>query len=338
MMYAMELTMYRNLTTEYYVVTLGVFLKKINSKYFFIGKLNSMLNIISYTSNHFSSAFLDSIRTYGFAVIENHPIPRSQFECSVTDWHDYFHDTQKHDDIFEHDEGYFSTTSVETPLSSGVRDFKEFAHFYNHNLPKMVKNNHLQLFNSMYQFSLELCSILEEGMPLRIKNNLCRSLIDMVKGCTKNCLRVNHYPPIPQNNRALLRSAPHKDINFLTLLLTSDDSGLEVLSEGAYLPVPSSNHYLIVNIGETLEAISDGFYKSNTHQVRSPCADSDQNRSRFSLPLFLHAHPDVTIDKHGHAKDFLLYKLREIGHNIDDAYYPKPVIQKRIDGYKRLNA
>ena len=69
---------------------------------------------------------------------------------------------------------------------------------------------------------------------------------------------------------------------------------------------------LAINAGDMLQEASHGYFPSTTHQVIYPDNQID-NKSRFSMPLFLHPRDEVVLSKKYTAKEYLDERLREIG-------------------------
>jgi isopenicillin N synthase-like dioxygenase len=59
-----------------------------------------------------------------------------------------------------------------------------------------------------------------------------------------------------------------------------------------------------------LSMASKGHYPSTPHRVVNP--SKQENRSRYSMPLFVHPRPEVLLDKMT-AGEFLDERLKEIG-------------------------
>jgi isopenicillin N synthase-like dioxygenase len=139
-------------------------------------------------------------------------------------------------------------------------------------------------------------------------------------------LRVIHYPPTPPNaHPASQRSAPHEDINLITLLCEATDDGLELLQrDGTWRPVRSLPGHLIVDSGDMLQHLTNGRLKSTTHRVVNV---QPSQGSRFSMPFFVHPRQEVDLTPlpsciaHGGtqqfasitAEDYLMQRLQEIG-------------------------
>ncbi|KAK1307229.1 Gibberellin 20 oxidase 1 [Acorus calamus] len=104
-------------------------------------------------------------------------------------------------------------------------------------------------------------------------------------------IRVNRYPPCPLPERCLGLGS-HSDPHALTILLQDNVGGLQVQKgEGVWVgvrPIPNS---FIINIGDTLEAWSNGRLKSVVHR-----AVVNRERKRLSIAYFMSPASDTVID------------------------------------------
>jgi isopenicillin N synthase-like dioxygenase len=99
-----------------------------------------------------------------------------------------------------------------------------------------------------------------------------------------DCLmRAIHYLPNPQENT--LWAAAHTDIDFMTILPRSTAQGLQVLNkEGDWIDVVVPDGAFIVNCGDMLENMTNGYFKSSFHRV----VDPGQGGERYSVVYFVH--------------------------------------------------
>ncbi len=79
----------------------------------------------------------------------------------------------------------------------------------------------------------------------------------------------------------------HTDYGLLTLLLQDDVPGLQVRTPQGWLDAPPLPGTLVCNIGDMLDRLTGGTYRSTPHRVRNA-----SGRERFSFPLFF--DPDFT--------------------------------------------
>jgi isopenicillin N synthase-like dioxygenase len=74
----------------------------------------------------------------------------------------------------------------------------------------------------------------------------------------------------------------HTDYGLLTLLLQDEVPGLQVRTQKGWLDAPPIPGTLVCNIGDMLDRLTGGLYRSTPHRVLNV-----DGRERFSFPLFL---------------------------------------------------
>ncbi len=98
--------------------------------------------------------------------------------------------------------------------------------------------------------------------------------------------RVFRYPPQPAADDGW-GVGEHTDYGLLTLLRQDDVPGLQVRTPQGWLDAPPLPGTLVCNIGDMLDRLTGGTYRSTPHRVRNA-----SGRERFSFPLFF--DPDFT--------------------------------------------
>ncbi|KAJ3695904.1 hypothetical protein LUZ60_001281 [Juncus effusus] len=96
----------------------------------------------------------------------------------------------------------------------------------------------------------------------------------------KLLLRINFYPPCPQPDLTL-GVGPHTDMSALTLLVPNEIQGLQIFRDGHWFDTEYVPDAMIVNIGDQLEILSNGKYKSVLHRTTVY-----KDRTRMSWPVF----------------------------------------------------
>ncbi|KAJ0961749.1 hypothetical protein J5N97_029577 [Dioscorea zingiberensis] len=103
-------------------------------------------------------------------------------------------------------------------------------------------------------------------------------------------VRINYYPPCHHSSKVLGLS-PHSDGGGLTLLLQVNQvEGLQIKKNGRWLPIKPLSSAFIVNIGDTLEIMSNGKYKSIEHRVVI-----NPEKERMSIATFCMPRLDVPV-------------------------------------------
>jgi isopenicillin N synthase-like dioxygenase len=90
--------------------------------------------------------------------------------------------------------------------------------------------------------------------------------------------RIFNYPP-PKGD--LWSVGEHTDYGLLTILLQDDAGGLEVKSGSNWVSAPPVPGSFVCNIGDMLDRMTRGVYRSTPHRVRNPLP-----RDRLSFPFF----------------------------------------------------
>ncbi|KAI8525035.1 hypothetical protein RHMOL_Rhmol13G0197100 [Rhododendron molle] len=147
---------------------------------------------------------------------------------------------------------------------------------------------------AMKEFAAKLEKLAEQLLDL-----LCENL-GIEKGYLKKAFygskgptfgtKVSSYPPCPRPE--LIKGLrAHTDAGGLILLFQDDKvSGLQLLKDGEWVDVPPLKHSIVINIGDQLEVITNGKYKSVMHRV---IAQPDGNR--MSLASFYNPGSDAVI-------------------------------------------
>jgi isopenicillin N synthase-like dioxygenase len=99
--------------------------------------------------------------------------------------------------------------------------------------------------------------------------------------------RVFHYPPGDTESWGV---GAHTDYGLITLLAQDHHGGLQVRSRDTWIDVPADPYVFVVNIGDMLERMTRGGYRSNPHRVRNL-----SGADRLSFPLFLDPSWDATV-------------------------------------------
>ncbi len=106
-----------------------------------------------------------------------------------------------------------------------------------------------------------------------------------------NFLRVARMPP-DRLDEDEFNVGPHTDSSFITLLATSDQPGLEILSQsGRWLKMPLIPDAFVINSGDMLTRWSNGRVLSTPHRVINA-----SDTYRYSIPFFLHPTPETVIE------------------------------------------
>jgi isopenicillin N synthase-like dioxygenase len=95
--------------------------------------------------------------------------------------------------------------------------------------------------------------------------------------------RIFHYPARPADAESAESwgVAEHTDYGLLTVLHQDAGGGLEVRTADGWVEIPPRPGALVCNLGDMLERMTGGVYRSTPHRVRIPAG-----RDRIACPFF----------------------------------------------------
>jgi isopenicillin N synthase-like dioxygenase len=100
--------------------------------------------------------------------------------------------------------------------------------------------------------------------------------------------RVFRYPARPPGDTGW-GAGEHTDYGLLTLLAQDANGGLQVRTPGGWIDAPPLAGTFVANIGDMLDRLTGGWYRSTPHRVRNA-----SGRDRLSFPFFF--DPDFTAE------------------------------------------
>ena len=273
------------------------------------------IETVDYTASDAGDRLARSLRETGFAVLANHPIRADRIDEAYALWGGFFASDSKLNYLrdYEKQDGYFPFKS-EHAKDAQKKDLKEFYHVYPWGrVPEDLEAFTRQLYADLTAIGIELLSWLDQLMPDEISASLSMPLQEMMQASQQSLLRILHYPPVSaEEDAAAIRAAAHEDINLITLLLAGSQPGLQARDkQGQWHDVPCDPGMITINNGDMLSLATKGYFPSTTHRVINP--DDKLNLSRYSMPMFLHPHPDVKLKQDFTAEAFLQERLKEIG-------------------------
>ncbi|KAJ6686851.1 OXOGLUTARATE/IRON-DEPENDENT DIOXYGENASE [Salix purpurea] len=147
----------------------------------------------------------------------------------------------------------------------------------------------------MREFALKLEKLAEKLLDLLCENlGLERGYLKKAfcgsNGSPNFGTKVSNYPPCPKPDLVKGLRA-HTDAGGIILLFQDDKvSGLQLLKDGQWIDVPPMRHSIVVNLGDQLEVITNGKYKSVEHRVIT-----QTHGTRMSIASFYNPGNDAVI-------------------------------------------
>ncbi|MEV4411746.1 2-oxoglutarate and iron-dependent oxygenase domain-containing protein [Catellatospora sp. NPDC049609] len=101
--------------------------------------------------------------------------------------------------------------------------------------------------------------------------------------------RIFHYPPSPSGDDGW-GVGEHTDYGLLTLLAQDDNGGLQVRTPSGWVDAPPVPGTFVCNIGDMLDRLTGGWYRSTPHRVRNVSGNE-----RLSFPFFFDPDFSATV-------------------------------------------
>uniref|UniRef100_A0A5B6ZX38 Putative flavanone 3-dioxygenase n=1 Tax=Davidia involucrata TaxID=16924 RepID=A0A5B6ZX38_DAVIN len=238
----------------------------------------------------------DACWHYGFFQLINHGVSNETVEKMLAVAHEFFGlPVEEKMKLYSDDPS--KTTRLSTSFNvkkEMVHNWRDYLRLHCYPLDKYVTewpSNPSSFKNIVSNYSIEV-----RQLGFRLQELISESLgldkdyIRNVLGAQGQHMAINYYPPCPQPE--LTYGLPgHTDPNALTILLQDlQVAGLQVLKDDKWLAIKPHPDAFVINIGDQLQALSNGKYKSVWHRA---IVNADQ--ARLSVASFLCPCDDALI-------------------------------------------
>ncbi|GAV60671.1 2OG-FeII_Oxy domain-containing protein/DIOX_N domain-containing protein [Cephalotus follicularis] len=142
-------------------------------------------------------------------------------------------------------------------------------------------------------------------------------------------VRMNYYPPCPQPEKVIGLS-PHADGSGLTILLQVNEvEGLQIRKDGMWMPVKPLPNAFIVNIGDMMEMITNGAYRSIEHR-----ATVNSLKARLSIATFYMTRYEGEV---GPASSLITQHTPALFKRVTVKEYLRGLFARELDGKSYLD-
>ncbi|XP_057415544.1 oxoglutarate-dependent flavonoid 7-O-demethylase 1-like [Lotus japonicus] len=145
-----------------------------------------------------------------------------------------------------------------------------------HLLPNLPFRNDLEAYYAeMKKVSMQILELMANALSIDTKE-----MTELFAAGTQKT-RFNYYPPCPQPE-LVMGLKPHSDAGGLAILLQANEvEGLQIKKDGQWIPIKPLPNAFIINIGDMLEVITNGIYRSIEHR-----ATVNSEMERISIATF----------------------------------------------------
>nr|AUM57430.1 flavonol synthase [Camellia fraterna] len=228
---------------------------------------------------------------WGFFLITDHGIEPSLIGRLKEVGEEFFKLPQKEKESYANDPSSGSFEGYGTKMTKNLDEKVEWVDYYFHIMHPPKKLNHdmwpknpssyrgvTEEYNvEILRTTNQILELLSEGLGLDgkvLNSSLGGDEIEFE-------MKINMYPPCAQPQLAL-GVEPHTDMSALTILVPNDVPGLQVWKDGNWVAVNYLPNALFVHVGDQLEVLSNGKYKSVLHRSLV-----NKERRRMSWAVFV---------------------------------------------------
>lgn len=257
------------------------------------------------TQKEFVRELSEAFQKTGFVAIQNHGVNLETLNKAYKSAEQFYvlpyeEKMKLYDRKHGGQRGY---TPGETAVISSKPDFKEFfsigRQYSDEQRKKLgyapntwppeetfdLKSPMVTLFKEIDKFNLEFQVALAKavGQPDDFFVNMIREG-DVIH-------RIIHYFPNPPKNTDW--AAEHTDIGLFTIVPRSTERGLQLQNqEGEWIYVEVPENTFIVNVGDMLQNITNGLFRSGPHRVLA----NREGKERYSMVFYVHPRPTDRLD------------------------------------------
>lgn len=135
---------------------------------------------------------------------------------------------------------------------------------------------------AVQKLAAEILDLMAEGLGMKNKKKFSKLVMDKN---SDSFLRLNHYPACPKLegfHMSLKGFGEHTDPQIISVLRSNNSSGLEIaLKDGSWVLVPPDQDSFFVNVGDSLQVLTNGRFRSVRHRVVT-----NGERPRLSMVYF----------------------------------------------------
>ncbi|KAM1655708.1 hypothetical protein ACFX1Q_008560 [Malus domestica] len=272
---------------------------------------------------------------WGFFQLVNHGVSSSLLEKMKTETQEFFNLPMEEKKIFSQQPGDIEGFGQSFVVSEDQKlDWADT--FVLTTLPVQLRKPHLlPKLPSPFRETIETYSLELKKLAMTILSQMEKALqmetnevTNIFEGALQ-AVRVNYYPPCPQPGK-VLGLTPHSDGGALTILLQVNEmDGLQVKKDGIWVPVKPLPDAFIVNIGDVLEVITNGTYRSIEHR-----AIVNSEKERLSIATFYNPRVDGEI---GPASSLITEKTPAAFKRLSVEEYLKAIFDRKLHGKSFLD-
>ncbi|TMW91990.1 hypothetical protein EJD97_013626 [Solanum chilense] len=231
----------------------------------------------------------EAAQNWGFFQVINHVVPIEVLDNIKESTHCFFNlptnEKKKYtkENSISSNVRYGTSFTPEAERTLGWRDYHSLVYIYDDEAtsfwPTSCREEALKYLKSCDTVIRKILKLLMGGLNVRYIDEEKEELLMGLKR-----INFDYYKKCP-NSELSIGVGRHFDISRITLLLQDYIGGLDVKKHetNVWIHIPPVKGALVINIGDTLQIMSNDKYKSVEH-----CVIANGSNNRVSVPIFLH--------------------------------------------------
>ncbi|KAK2424486.1 2-oxoglutarate (2OG) and Fe(II)-dependent oxygenase superfamily protein [Trifolium repens] len=277
-----------------------------------------------------ADAICDAAEKWGFFQIINHGVPLKVLDNIKDATYRFFEQPVEEKVKYTKENSQCKEVrygSSFTPAAEKALEWKDYLSMFfvseaeaQATWPAACRDEVLEYLKSSETLIKRLTTVLMKGLNVREIDETTKSLLMGSKR-----VNLNYYPSCPDPDLTV-GVGRHSDISTLTVLLQDQTGGLYVRAPDghSWIHMPPISGALVINIGDALQIMSNGRYKSIEHRVAA-----NESKNRISMPIFTNPKPTDII---GPLPQVLASGEKAIYKNVLCSDYAKHFYRKAHDG------
>ena len=153
------------------------------------------------------------------------------------------------------------------------------------------------LYKELNRYVVPLQEAIMSALNLKAIHPVQTDFLNIGTEKGESLLRALYYPALPAeqlndlSQEPLYWAAAHTDIDYLSILPYATEKGLQVFMDGKWHTIVVPEDAFIVNVGDMIENLTNGLFKSALHRVKA----LEPGKDRFSMVFFVHPTGETSL-------------------------------------------
>ncbi|KAH7651812.1 Gibberellin 2-beta-dioxygenase protein [Dioscorea alata] len=231
------------------------------------------------------SSIVKACENLGFFKLTNHGIPSSLMSTLESEAVNFFSLPQSHKDINCPPSPFgYGNKKIGSNGDVGWLEYLLFNISSSSSFPSSSLRYALNEYTkAVRKVVKEVLEMMADGLRIKPRDVFSKLVMNEE---SDTMFRLNHYPPCPPLlqglNSSLTGFGEHTDPQVLSVLRSNNTCGFQIaLRDGSWVSVPPDQDSLFINVGDSLQVLTNGRFKSVKHRVMA-----NGLRSRVSMIYF----------------------------------------------------